>query len=129
MVGVDYLQLVPGTKESRQESIADVSRGLKMLAMELQCTVVALAQLNRELERRDNKRPILSDLRDSGAIEQDADVVLFTFRQHVYDDHHPASDAELIVGKNRNGSPGTIPLHWEPKTMTFSDSPHLTRPE
>ena len=126
IVGVDYLQLVPGTKESRYESISDVSRGLKLLAKELECTVIALAQLNRELERRDDKRPMLSDLRDSGAIEQDADVVLFVHRQFKFDESAPEDEAELIVGKNRNGSCGTILLRWDPKTTRFSDGPGLT---
>jgi replicative DNA helicase len=121
-VGVDYLQLIPGTKESRQESISDVSRGLKLLAMELGCTVVALSQLNRNLEQREDKRPMLSDLRDSGAIEQDADIVLFPFREHEYDKGVDPGQAELIVAKNRNGDKGTIWLKWHPETMRFTDA-------
>lgn len=127
LVGIDYLQLVPGTKESRYESISDVSRGCKLLAKELECTVIALAQLNRELERRDDKRPMLSDLRDSGAIEQDADVVLFVHRQSKFDENAPDDEGELIVGKNRNGSCGTILLKWDAKTTRFSDGPALPR--
>lgn len=128
VIGIDYLQLINGTKERREESIADISRGMKMMAKELDCTVVALAQLNRELERREDKRPVMSDLRDSGAIEQDADTILFVFRQHIYDQSYPETQAELIVSKNRDGATGTIPLDWIPSTMSFSDAKLLDVP-
>ncbi len=122
VIGIDYLQLINGTKDRREESIADISRGMKLMAKELSCTVIALAQLNRELERREDKRPVMSDLRDSGAIEQDADTILFVFRQHIYDQSYPETRAELIVGKNRDGATGTIELDWVPNTMSFSDA-------
>lgn len=110
LILVDYLQLMkqPG-KENRANEITDISGALKALAKEMKCPVVALSQLNRDLERRPNKRPINADLRDSGAIEQDADVILFVYRDEVY---HPETEykgiAEIIVGKQRNGPTGTV---------------------
>lgn len=124
LVVLDYLQLmVPGGNEqTRANQIADISRGLKLLAKELQLPVIALAQLNRELEKRTNKRPVLSDLRDSGAIEQDADLVVFIYRDEVY---QPSADnkgdTELIVAKQRNGPIGSVDLRFRADSTTFEN--------
>ncbi|MEE8320671.1 MAG: replicative DNA helicase [Gammaproteobacteria bacterium] len=124
LVVVDYLQLmqVPGTKENRATEISEISRSLKAMAKELNVPVVALSQLNRSLEQRPNKRPVMSDLRESGAIEQDADVILFIYRDEVYNEDSPDKGiAEIIIGKQRNGPIGVEKLTFLGKYTRFEN--------
>lgn len=110
---IDYIQLMTGTKQSREQEVAEISRGLKLLAKELNITIIVLAQLSRKPEERTDKRPLLSDIRESGSIEQDADVVMFPFRPAKYEDVQPEiEDAELIIAKNRHGECRTIPTTY-----------------
>src|SRR5918911_1449305 len=124
LVVVDYLQLMIGQgnrSENRQQEIAEISRGLKVLARDLDVPVLAIAQLSRAVEQRHDKRPLLSDLRDSGALEQDADMVMFLYRDEYY---NPDSDdkgiAEVIVGKHRNGPTGKVQLAWLEQYTKFA---------
>lgn len=116
LVVIDYLQLVQGSgkkNNSREQEISEISRSLKILAKELDIPVIALSQLSRGAEKRDDKRPMLSDLRESGAIEQDADIVMFLYRDDYYnEDSEKKNIAEVILAKHRGGSTGTVELLW-----------------
>ena len=124
---IDYLQLMSGSgkssSESRQQEISDISRSLKALARELNVPVVALSQLSRAVEQRTDHRPMLSDLRESGAIEQDADVVMFIYRDDYYNkDSENKGIAEIIIAKQRNGPIGTVNLVWLPDYTKFANA-------
>lgn len=126
LIIVDYLQLMSGEGDNDNARIEAISRALKLMAKDLQIPVIALSQLNRGLESRENKRPRMSDLRSSGAIEQDADVVLFVYRDWVYDRSQPEDHAEVIVGKQRNGRLGTAHMRFEGQYCRFTEG---TSPE
>ena len=127
MVVIDYLQLMSGSGygkggDSRVNIVSEISRSLKIMAKELNVPVVCLSQLSRATESRTDKRPMLSDLRESGAIEQDADEVLFLYRDEYYNEHSEDKGiAECIVSKNRHGEIGTVKLQWIPQFQTFAD--------
>ncbi|WP_373803939.1 replicative DNA helicase, partial [Bacteroides heparinolyticus] len=123
LIIIDYLQLMSGSgkkNDNRQQEISEISRGLKALAREMGAPVVALSQLSRACETRTDHRPMLSDLRESGAIEQDADIVMFLYRDDYYHkDTERPNEAEVIIAKQRNGPIGTVNLLWKPELTKF----------
>ena len=124
LIIVDYMQLLQGAssryQDNRVQEVSEISRGLKGLARELDVPVLALSQLSRAVEHRDNKRPMLADLRESGSIEQDADVVMFIYRDDYYDQESENKNiAEILIRKHRNGPTGDISLYWKPEYMKF----------
>ena len=126
LIVIDYIQLMSGTEhgsnENRATELSEISRGLKSMAKELGCPVIALSQLNRSLEQRPNKRPVMSDLRESGALEQDADMIFFVYRDEVYnEDTADKGIAEIIIGKQRNGPIGTVKLTFIGKHTRFEN--------
>ena len=131
LIMIDYLQLMSGNSGSknisRQQEISDISRSLKALAREMNCPVIALSQLSREVEKREDKRPILSDLRESGAIEQDADVVMFLYRDEYYtkDASQKKGVTEVIIGKQRNGPTCTVELKWLGQYTKFANLEYI----
>jgi replicative DNA helicase len=124
MIVIDYLQLmqVPGNSENRATEISEISRNLKSLAKELSVPVIALSQLNRSVEQRTDKRPVMSDLRESGAIEQDADLILFIYREEVYNQDTPRKGiADIAIAKQRNGPIGDFPLTFVGRYTKFEN--------
>lgn len=120
LVVIDYIQLMQGKGENRNQEISEISRGLKLMAKEFSCPVVALSQLSRKVEERADKRPMLSDLRESGSLEQDADAIMFLYRDEYYfPDTEKKNQAEVIIAKQRNGPTGTVDLAWIAESTTF----------
>lgn len=126
LILIDYLQLITGTgRENRQQEVSEISRQLKILAKELKVPVLALSQLSRGLEQRQDKRPVLSDIRESGSIEQDADIVAFLYRDDYYrsegeEETEPNNKIEVIIEKNRSGARGTVELLFQKEYFKFS---------
>jgi replicative DNA helicase len=125
LIVIDYLQLMSGTErrnsDNRVQEVSEISRALKALARELNVPILALSQLSRAVEHRPDKRPMLADLRESGSIEQDADVVMFIYRDEVYEeDTEKKNIAEILIRKHRHGPTGDVQLFWKPEYMKFA---------
>src|SRR5690606_34703516 len=119
IIFIDYLTLIQSSQEyggNTHLQVTEISKNLKMMAKDYNCPVVCLAQLNRSVETRANKRPMMSDIRESGSVEQDADLILFLFREKYYDRESPNPTLEIIVSKNRNGPVGTITVNYNEYT-------------
>lgn len=124
LVIIDYLQLLADQgNEGRQQSVSACSRMTKLLSKEMDAAVIALSQLNRNCEFREDKRPMMSDIRESGSIEQDADMIAFLYREHVYDQSVDPGQAEFIIRKQRSGPIGTVRVRFNPRTVHFDDVP------
>src|SRR5699024_2657210 len=124
MIIIDYLQLIQGSensRENRQQEVSEISRSLKSLARELEVPLIALSQLSRGVEARQDKRPMMSDLRESGSIEQDADIVGFLYRDDYYDNESEQQNIEIILAKQRNGPTGTVELAFVKEFNKFVD--------
>ena len=128
LIVIDYLQLMSGSgrSDNRASELGEISRSLKALAKELQVPIIALSQLSRTVEQRTDKRPMMSDLRESGAIEQDADLIMFMYRDEYYNSESPAKGlAECIIGKHRNGPVGKIFLTWMGQFTKFDNAAYV----
>lgn len=123
LVILDYIQLAGQNGDGREQTVAEISRVCKLLSKELNVAVIAISQLNRSCELREDKRPIMSDLRESGAIEQDADTIIFLYREYIYDTTYPPEDAEVIIRKQRNGPIGPVKVRYNPKLVSFENGP------
>ncbi len=124
LIVIDYLQLMTTggrRNENRVQEVSELSRSLKIMAKDLKVPVICLSQLSRANEKRENKRPMLSDLRESGSIEQDADIIMFLYREGYYDRDNPSNSAECIVAKNRHGATGTIDMQWLPQYTSYAE--------
>ena len=123
LIVVDYLQLLKanGRHGSREQAVADISRSLKRLAKSMNVCVIAISQLNRKCEERADHKPIISDLRESGQLEQDADTICFVYRHVIYDDLADPTKAILLIRKNRGGTIGDLPLRWDGPAQRFTD--------
>jgi replicative DNA helicase len=131
LVIIDYIQLMSGRKttDNRVQEVSEISRSLKQLAREIKVPVVALSQLSRAVESRQNKRPMLSDLRESGSIEQDADIVMFIYRDEYYNpETEQRGEAEIIIAKQRNGPVGTVELLYQNSITRFLNKVHNEYP-
>jgi len=128
LIIVDYLQLIStATTQNRNEEIGKITRGLKILAREMNIPIVILSQLNRAVENRPDKHPMLADLRDSGQIEQDADIIMFLYRPSYYNpDYEDEHETEIMVAKNRNGSTGMVALNFIKETVRFTNRERKT---